>query len=56
MNNIINKLVLAGDMFMPKMHLKQPEFTCSTCGPFTKNKAKTTKILRNRRLQIYLFK
>ena len=23
---------------MPKMHLKQPGFTYSACGPFTKNK------------------
>ena len=22
---------------MPEMHLRQPEFTCSACGPFTKN-------------------
>ena len=26
------------------MHLKQPEFTYSTCGPFTKNKEKIKKI------------
>ena len=23
---------------MPEMHLRQPEFTYSACGPFTKNK------------------
>ena len=23
---------------MPKIHLKQPEFTYSACGPFTKDK------------------
>ena len=23
---------------MPEMHLRQPEFTYSPCGPFTKNK------------------
>ena len=38
MNEIINKFLLAGDKFMPEMHLKQPEFTYSACGPFTKNK------------------
>ena len=38
MNEIINKFLLAGDIFMPEMHLKQPRFTDSTCGPFTKNK------------------
>ena len=29
---------LAGDKFMPEMRLKEPGFTCSSCGPFTKNK------------------
>ena len=27
MNNIVNKFLLAGDKFMPEMHLKQPGFT-----------------------------
>ena len=36
MNEIINKFLLVGDKFMPKMHLKQPGFTYSACGPFTK--------------------
>ena len=38
MNKIINKASLAEDRFMPKMHLRQPRFTCSICWPFTKNK------------------
>ena len=38
MNNIINKFLLAGDKFMPEMHLGQPQFTYSACGPFTKHK------------------
>ena len=38
MNEIVNKLSLAGDKFMPEVHLKQPGFTYSACGPFTKNK------------------
>ena len=38
MNEIVNKFLLAGDKFMPEKHLKQPGFTYSTCGPFTKNK------------------
>ena len=29
MNNIINKFLLAGDKFMPKMHLRQPPFVYS---------------------------
>ena len=28
---------------MPKMHLKQPGFTYSTCGPFTRNKQRIQK-------------
>ena len=35
MNEIINKFLLAGDKFMPEMHLKQPGFTYSACGLFT---------------------
>ena len=37
MNKIVNKFLFAGDKFMPEMHLRQPEFTYSACGPFTKN-------------------
>ena len=33
---IVNKFLLAGDKFMPEMHLRQPGFTYSACGPFTK--------------------
>ena len=35
MNKVINKLLLAGDKFMPEMHLRQPQFVYSACGPFT---------------------
>ena len=43
MNKIINKFLLTGDKFMPEMHLKQPGFTYSVCGPFTKHKEKIRK-------------
>ena len=43
MNNIINKFLLAGDKFMPEMHLTQPQFTYSVCGPFTKHKQRIQK-------------
>ena len=43
MNDIINKFLLAGDKFMPEMHLRQPQFTYSACGPFTKNKERIQK-------------
>ena len=43
MNEIVNKFLLAGDRCMPEMHLKQPGFTCSAFGPFTKNKERIQK-------------
>ena len=43
MNEIDNTFLLAGDKFMPEMHLKQPGFTYRACGPFTKNKERTQK-------------
>ena len=43
MNDIINKFLLVGDKFMPEMHLRQPGFTYSACGPFTRNKEKIQK-------------
>ena len=38
MNNVINKFLLAGDKFMPEMHLRQPRFVYSACGPSTRHK------------------
>ena len=46
MNEIINKFLLVGDTFMPEMHLKQPGFTYSDCGPFTKNKERIEKFMQ----------
>ena len=43
MNNIINQFLLAGDTFMPEMHLREPGFTYGVCGPFTKNKERIQK-------------
>ena len=43
MNNVINKFLLAGDKFMPEMHLRRPQFTYSACGPFTKHKQRIQK-------------
>ena len=42
-NEIVNKFLLADDKFIPEMHLKQPGFTYSACGPFTKNKERIHK-------------
>ena len=43
MNEIVNKFLLAGNKFMPEMHLKQPRFTYCACGSFTKNKERIQK-------------
>ena len=43
MNEIVNNFLLAGDKFMPEMHLKQPDFNYSACGPLTKNKKRIQK-------------
>ena len=43
MNEIVNKLLLSEDKFISEMHLRQPGFTCSACGLFTKNKEKIQK-------------
>ena len=33
----MNNFLLVGDKLMPEMHLRQPGFTYSACGPFTKD-------------------
>ena len=43
MNNVINKFLLAGDKFMSEMHLRQPQFVYSACGPFTRHKERIRK-------------
>ena len=46
MNDIINKFLLVGDKFVPEMHLRQPGFTYSAFGPFTKNKKRIEKFMQ----------
>ena len=46
MNNIINKFLLAGDKFMSEMHLRQPQFVYSACGPFTRHKERIKEFKR----------
>ena len=43
MSNVINKFLLAGDKFMPEMHLKQSQFVYRACGPFTRHKERIKK-------------
>ena len=44
MKVIVNNPLLAGDEFTPEMHLKQPGFTYSVCGSFTKKKKRRKKL------------
>ena len=37
---------MVGDKFMPEMHLKQPGFTYSASGPFTKNKERIENFMQ----------
>ena len=46
MNENMNKFLLLGDKFMPEMHLKQPGFTYSACGPFTENQKRIEKFMQ----------
>ena len=52
MNETVNKFLLVGDRFMPEMHLKQPGFTYSACGPFTKSKERIESLCK---LEIQIF-
>ena len=43
MNDIVIRFLLAGDKFMSEMHLRQPGFTYSACGPFRKSQERIQK-------------
>ena len=46
MNQIVNRFLLTGDKFVPEMYLKQPGFTYSACGRFTRNKQRIQKFMQ----------
>ena len=46
MNEIINTFLLKSNKFMPKMHWRQPGFTYSACGPFTKDQERIGKFMK----------
>ena len=43
MSKIIKKVLLTVDKFMLELHLKQPGFTCSAYGLFTKHRERIQK-------------
>ena len=51
MNKIANEFLLAGDKFVPGLHLRQTGFTYSASGPFTKNKERIQKLKETGDLQ-----
>ena len=55
MNKIINKFLLTTDKFMPELYLKQPGFTYSACGPFTKHRERIQKFRERENLK-YLYR
>ena len=54
MNEKANKLFWVGDKFMPKMHLRQPEFTYSACGPYTKYKESIQELKKQEIQDIFI--
>ena len=55
MNEKVNTFSLSGDEFIPKMHLRQPGFTYSASGPFTKNQERID-FKKIKRFKIYFSK
>ena len=51
MNGIVNKFLLAGDKFIPEMHLKQPGFTYNAYKTTHKKQKKNSKILKKQEIQ-----
>ena len=43
MNEIVNKLLIAGDKYMPEMYLRQAIVTDSACSSFAKKKERIQK-------------
>ena len=50
-NKLVNKFLLAGDKFIPKLHLRQPRFTYSAYGPFPKALKRIQKFRRTGNLK-----
>ena len=51
MNGNVKKFLLVGNKYIPKMHLRQPKFTYSACGPLVLvNQRKNTEIKKKREI------
>ena len=54
MNEIVNKFLLVGDKFMPEMHLKQPGFIYSACGPSQRAKKEMKSLCKLERQTLFI--
>ena len=56
MNETVTIFLLEGDTFVPEMHLKQPGYIYSTCGPFTKSKESIEQFIQILFIEMSLIK
>ena len=54
MNDLLNKILLAGNKFMPETPLRWPGFTYSARGPFTAKKEKIQKFKEKRNSRYFI--
>ena len=54
MNEVENKLLLAGDKFMPEIHLRQPGFTQSACEPFIQKRKEYKNLMKQEVHNIFI--
>ena len=54
MNDLLNKILLAGNKFMPETPLRWPGFTYSARGPFTAKKEKIQKFKETRHSRYFI--
>ena len=52
MNKLDSKFLFAGDTIMPESHLRQPGFTYSSCGTFTKHRERIQKFIETGNLKL----
>ena len=51
MNKIVDTLLLTGNKFTPELHLRQPRFTFSACGPFIKHRGRIKEFIERGNLK-----
>ena len=54
MNKIINMFLLAGDKFMPEIHLRQLGFTSCACRSSKKKQRKNTSLKKQKIQDIFI--